>query len=142
VGDALALLDEAVFLGRLADSPETWAILCPPQSELRVNGEPVPLGVAVLADRDELRVPGHAARFFSTETLARVESFPESSGGGCCPRCKLTIEAGSPAVRCPACGLWHHSTDEMPCWIYAPTCAGCAQNTAPDAGFRWTPEDL
>jgi hypothetical protein len=139
-----ALPAEQALLRRLAHPPETWAVLCPPHSALRVNGELVPLGLTVLSDRDEISLPGQPVRFFSTETVAQVEPFPHDTASGCCPRCKLPIGAGSPAVRCPSCGLWHHSSaeDEMPCWGYAPTCAGCSQPTALDAGFRWTPEDL
>ena len=145
VGGDDAFAADGVSLKRFAGSPEAWAVLCPPSSALRVNGEPVPLGLAVLTDRDELRVAGHLARFFfSSETIAHVESFPEDRNRSfCCPRCKLAIEPGSPVVRCPGCGLFHHSSDEMPCWGYASTCAGgCGQDTSSNAGFRWTPEDL
>ena len=136
------MAQEQALLRRLANPHETWAVLCPPRSDVRVNGEPVPLGLAILSDRDELRVPGRPVRYFSTETIARVERYPGTTGGGFCPRCKQPIESGSAAVRCPACGLWHHSAGELQCWTYGPTCAGCAQDTAMDAGFRWTPEDL
>ena len=158
VGDAFALLDDAAHLveaghsaaaliehaslRRLANPPETWALLCAPQSDVRLNGLPVPLGLAVLADRDELRIPGHLVRFFSTESLAHVEACPDTTADSFCPRCKQAIEHGSAAVRCPGCGLWHHASDDLPCWSYAPTCAGCSQDTALNAGFRWTPEEL
>ena len=126
---------------RLTNSPETWALVCPPYSDVRVNGERVPLGLTILSDRDELRIPGLPVRFFSTETLAYVEAFPESAGGFC-PRCKQPIEPGSSAVRCPGCRLWHHASDDLPCWTYAPVCAGCEHSTAMDACFKWTPEKL
>jgi hypothetical protein len=158
VGDALSLLEcarglvevsveetralERLHLRRLAHPPDTWALVCPPQSDVRINGAPVPLGLAILSDRDELRFPGANPRFFSTESLAHVEPFPEGAGHGRCPRCKQGIESGSAAVRCPCCGLWYHASDELPCWTYADRCAGCPQITATDAGFRWTPEDL
>jgi hypothetical protein len=157
-GDALELLDcardlvavsvdatralENLHLRRLAHPPETWALLCTPQSDVRVNGMPVPLGLAILSDRDELRVPGTDPQFFCTESLPQVEPFPDSAGRGLCPRCKQSIDSGCSAVRCPGCGLWHHATAELPCWTYSDTCAGCAQITSADAGFRWTPEDL
>jgi hypothetical protein len=156
VGDALPLVNDAVkivaaghaaaatlehaYLRRLAGALEAWAIVCPPQSDVRVNGERVPLGLAILSDRDELRVPGQPVRFFSTETIAHVEAFPEDAGGYC-PRCKQPIEPESAVVRCPGCGLWHHASDDLPCWSYSTTCAGCAHATAMDAGFKWTPED-
>jgi hypothetical protein len=131
----------AVLLRRVATSPDTWAILGDARHRLRVNGAPVLLGVAVLADRDEIRLPTLAA-WFSTETRACVEPFPSAGARGFCPRCKQAIEAGTAAVRCPSCSLWHHASDDLPCWTYAPTCAACPQETALDAGFRWTPEDL
>ncbi len=140
--DIAARAVEHAYVRRLANPVETWALLCPPHSDVRVNGEFVPLGLTILSDRDELRMPAQSVRFFSTETLARVEAFPEDARGFC-PRCKLALTPGSAAVRCPgSCGLWHHMSDEMPCWTYAPTCAGCEHNTAMDAGFKWTPEDL
>jgi len=120
---------------------DTWALLCGAKQPVRVNGLPVPLGLTVLSDRDEIRLPRFFARF-STETQAHVEPFPESATRGFCPRCKQRIEAGTPAVCCPSCGLWHHASADLPCWSYAPTCAACVQRTAMDAGFRWTPEDL
>lgn len=129
-----------VLLRCLAAPPNTWALLTD-HPRVRVNGAAVPLGLTVLEDRDELRLPGLAA-WFSTETQAHVEPFPESTTRGFCPRCKQAIPPGSPAVRCPSCGLWHHASDDLPCWTYAPTCSACAQETALDAGFRWTPEDL
>lgn len=129
-----------VLLHRTVDPPNSWAVLTT-EPRLRVNGLPVPLGLAVLEDRDEIRVPGMSA-WFSTELLAQIEPFPESATRGHCPRCKQAIDAATLAVRCPLCGLWHHQSDELPCWEYAPTCAACAQDTALDAGFRWTPEGL
>ncbi len=123
-----------------ADAQDAWTLLTASR-DLRLNGAPVRAGIAVLEDRDEIRLPSLAA-WFSTETPARVEPFPDSIARGVCPRCKQTIAAGSPAVRCPGCHLWHHQSEELPCWTYAPTCAGCAHETALDAGLRWSPEDL
>ena len=137
-----ALLFDRARLYCVAGPPDAWVLLCEADSRVHINGEPVSAGVVVLADRDELRIPGQSPRYFSTETTARVEPFPESPLGGCCPRCRQTIECGTPAVRCPSCGLWHHASGDLPCWTYAPACAACAQDTSPDAGFRWTPEEL
>jgi len=129
-----------VTLRRLADPPNSWAVLTSDPA-LRLNGLPVPLGVAVLDDRDEIRAPGITA-WFSTEQRALVEAFPDAAHAGSCPRCKQAITTATAAVRCPGCGLWHHESVEMPCWSYADTCASCAQRTALDAGFEWTPEGL
>ena len=73
---------------------------------------------------------------------AAVEPLPESAGEVFCARCKKRIPAGAPAVKCPQCGAWHHSSDDLPCWTYAETCAFCDQPTALDADYRFTPEDL
>jgi hypothetical protein len=147
LGDGLVRRHEAdspvppVLLRRLAPPLAAWALVCGERSGVRVNGSPVPVGLAVLADRDEIRLPGFTG-WFSTELQARIEPFPEAARRGFCPRCKRAIDAGAPAVRCPACGLWHHASDDFPCWTYAPSCGGCPHPTALDAGFRWSPEDL
>jgi hypothetical protein len=129
-----------VQIRRVEGSSDTWALIANSPA-LRLNGAPVPLGIAVLEDRDEIRLPGVHA-WFSTERQAHVEPLPLAVAGGSCPRCKQAIDAGSPAVRCPGCGLWHHASDDLPCWPYAQTCATCTQVTDLDAGFRWTPGDL
>jgi hypothetical protein len=139
--DAEAETNARVLLRRVSSVPDTWALLCGPKQPVWVNGLPVPLGLTVLSDRDEIRLL-HTAVWFSTETQPHVEPFSESATRGVCPRCKQRIEAGTPAVCCPSCGLWHHASDDLPCWSYAPTCAACAQDTAMDADFLWTPEDL
>jgi hypothetical protein len=104
----------------------------------------------ILSDRDELRWPvAHDASgaaphplFFSTERLAAVAPYPAGDRRGSCPRCKQLLTVGDAAVRCPSCGLWHHATDELPCWTYGEHCAACQQVTSLDAGFQWTPEEL
>lgn len=127
--------------GTRTDGP--WVVLGP--ASVRVNGAPLDLGIRVLADRDEVRV-GRTRVFISAETLAAIEPFPGSEGVTICPRCKLEVVAGQPAVRCPACRVWHHESgaeDGLGCWTYAQRCAtpGCEQPTALDAGFRWIPGD-
>jgi hypothetical protein len=131
-----------LILQRVATAPQTWVLISDGRRDVRLNGAPVSLGLAVLSDRDEIRVPGQLHLFFSTEQPARVEPCAATHASGLCPRCKQSIAEGSPAVRCPGCGLWHHASDDLPCWTYAPTCAACAQLTKLDAGYRWTPEDL
>ena len=135
----------SLALRRLDDPAGTlWVLVAGPEVRPIINGTPAPLGLVVLADRDEIRTPGGATLFFSCETRAVVEPFPESRSRGTCPRCRQAIAPGDPAVRCPSCGLWHHATDDLPCWTYEPRCANslCAQPTALDAEFRWTPEEL
>jgi len=80
--------------------------------------------------------------FFSTERLATTEAYPGSPSRAFCPRCTQVIAVGEQAVRCPGCGLWHHGTEQLPCWTYGECCAVCSQPTGVDAGFQWTPEEL
>jgi hypothetical protein len=128
---------------RVADSSddECWVVIQTPGSSLRVNGTALVTGVRALSHRDELRVGGAAGRvFFSLERSACVVPF-DGVGKSHCPRCQTVIERGTPAVRCPQCGVWHHQSDEFPCWTYSPTCALCDQSTEFESGFRWTPEE-
>lgn len=121
---------------------EVWFAMCATPAGVHLNGVPLPAGIRALTERDELRVDGWGRVFFSIERLARVEPFPGSERPVRCPRCKLEIAAGAPAVRCPQCTVWHHQSDEFLCWTYAEHCALCPQMTALDAGYRWTPEGL
>lgn len=123
-----------------AGGKEAWLLLAAPGQAL-VNGQPVWLGLRVLRDRDEIQFTGGGSLFFSTESLARVMDFPGAPKQVFCPRCRDRIEPG-PAVKCPACGVWHHQLGDRPCWTYAETCALCPQPTALNAGFQWTPERL
>lgn len=125
------------------DSEKSWVLLVPPESGVRVNGERIALGIWTLSDKDEIRIPGGVSLFFSTEKLARVEPFPGVSGQRCfCPRCKQEILLASLAVRCPQCGVWHHQSDDLPCWLYAERCTLCDHPSDLNADYRWTPEDL
>lgn len=133
---------EAILLRSGAEGRAEWHLVARPASGIAVNGLPLLAGVRTLLDRDELRVPGLGALFFSTERLALVEPLPLTGHAVSCPRCRQPIAPESPAVRCPGCEVWHHGSTELPCWTYAPTCALCQQSTALDAGFRWTPEEL
>ena len=127
----------ATLLRSQLDGQENWVLT----GDARVNGMPLLTGIRVLRDRDELEVNGVHA-FFSTETLALVEPMPRGDKRVFCPRCKQGIESESAAVRCPRCRVWHHQSDDLPCWTYAERCALCDQPTALDAGYRWTPEEL
>ena len=134
--------DGVVLLRRSQEGPGGWVLLAGPDSAVRVNGLLLNGGIRVLDDRDEIRTPVGGTIFFSTEQQARVETFPGSDTPVHCPRCKLAIEPGSPAVRCPGCFLWFHESEEYPCWRYAEKCSICDQSTAFEAGFRFAPEDL
>jgi len=122
-----------------------WLLMARPDSSASVNGEPLAaLGVRLLADKDEIRVTGTAAVFFSIDEPARIEPFPGSERSIICPRCQRPVTKGQSAVICPHCRVWHHQSQEenMPCWTYAPHCTLCDQATELDGRYRWTPEEL
>jgi hypothetical protein len=124
---------------------DSWALLASLLARPLVNGLPIHHGIAVLSDRDEIRhAPGCDSTpvYFSTERLAVVVAYSPAGRLGLCPRCKQAIGPGEDAVRCPGCGVWHHSTTALPCWTYGDQCAACDHPTSIEAGFRWTPEVL
>ena len=126
-------------------SPATGApvLVAGPDSGARVNGNPLPLGIRALRDRDEIFLTRCGARLYYTdECLASVVQFAGADRPVFCPRCKTEIAHDSPAVQCPRCRLWHHQSAELPCWTYAETCTACDQRTALDGGYSWTPEGL
>ena len=131
-----------VILRRQAPDGESWVLMTAIKTSIRINGTPLPTGIRVLRDRDELWVDSMDRIFFSTESLARVEPFPGAGQPLFCPRCKQEIVKECPAVKCPQCQLWHHQCDDLPCWTYSERCALCDQPTELDAGYRWTPEEL
>ena len=119
---------------------ERWILMVGRDRESWLNGLSLPVGIRILADRDEIRIDGSAPMFFSTERLAQAEAFPSAEGPIYCPRCKLVLEAGSQAVRCPGCEVWHHQSEDLGCWAYAGACALCPQPTSLEAGYAWYPE--
>lgn len=133
--------EAAVVLRPLAGG-SGWALVARSGAgaRVRVNGEPLLGDLRVLADRDQLRL-GDEALYFSTENPARVEPLAQAERPLACPRCRQTIAPATPAVRCPACGVWHHQSEELPCWTYAPTCALCPRSTDLQAGLQWSPEE-
>jgi len=127
---------------------ESWTILVPPGLTVMVNGFPVLTGVKLLRDRDEIYMPGNPPFFFSTESIPVVEPFPGMDRKIECPRCRMEIRKGMPAVRCPnpSCGTWHHMDPEnnLPCWTYADFCGNpnCKYPTNLDEEYKWTPGEL
>jgi hypothetical protein len=119
-----------------------WHLLAPYGASLWVNGLPLLAGIHVMGDRDQISAADGTAMFFSTEALARVAPMPATERPMMCPRCRQRIATGDAAVRCPQCALWHHESEQYPCWTYAATCALCPQPTALDAGYQWTPMEL
>lgn len=118
-----------------------WALVAAPGTRVRVNGLPLPGGLRVLDDRDEIRVGANAPLWFTELHPARVTGLPGAVTTPCA-RCLTSIEPGSPAVSCPRCGLWYHGTSERPCWSYAPQCGGCGHATCGGAESVWSPEGL
>ena len=133
-----ATSERGITLLPVGDS--AWLLLASRQSDVRINGRALVLGLQLLTDRDEIQTFWGHQLFYSTEELAQVKAFPGAAQPAFCPRCRQEIERDSGAVRCPGCGVWHHATASLPCWSYSETCALCSQTTALDAGFRWTPE--
>lgn len=134
--------DEVSLAGlALARLGERWTLMTPPGAGAAVNGLPVVGGLVVLRDRDEIRPGGHDPIYFSSERLAEVIAMPELGREIRCPRCKRAVPTGTPAARCPGCGLYHHQDpgQDMACWTYGSVCGNCPQPTA-DLGFRWVPE--
>ena len=133
----------AALLGAPGPADEGWVVLSEPGRRIRINGQALDSGIRVLQDRDELGVESLGSVYFSAETLARVEPFPAFDRRITCPRCVQPIREGDLAVRCPRCGVWHHQSDEYPCWDYSEKCAACGdQDTDLEAGYRWSPEEL
>lgn len=124
-----------------------YVLLAPVTARVRINGDPLRLGVRVLDDKDAIQFGADEVHLYSTERIARVEPFAGDSTRGVCPRCRQRIEPGTPAVRCPSCGIWHHQTADSPCWTgYEhepfPTCAMDDQPATLGGELRWVPEFL
>lgn len=131
-----------VLLRDRREGKDSWVLISGVERDVRINGMSLALGVRVVSDKDEIFVEGVGSLYFSTESLAHVESFKGALQMLYCPRCKQEVKAETPAVKCPQCGVWYHQSEELPCWAYAETCALCPQLTDLDAGYRWTPEGL
>ncbi|MBN2491659.1 MAG: hypothetical protein JXQ29_12490 [Planctomycetes bacterium] len=132
-----------LLVRRAPDDEKCWALFCAFDDDVRVNGLPV-AGVKALADRDEIRLPAGMRCYFSAERPARVEPLPAGDRVIHCGRCKAPIAPGSPALRCPECGVWHHQNEAIgrPCWTYGAVCGACPCPTAGAADYRWTPDGL
>jgi hypothetical protein len=136
---------EGAFLFPVGDDRpiKTWALLWGRDRDVRVNGlRSFPVGIRVIADRDEIKVDTGEAIYFTAETLPVVETFQGSDHDIFCPRDKKKIEPGSQIVRCVECGLiYHYNTDKAHnCFEYSELCL-CGHPTRLDAGFRWVPDD-
>lgn len=131
----------ALLHAALDGTTSTWLLVDPAGARVRINGRLLATAVRALADHDEILLPGGRPFFFTTERRPERSTFPGSGRPSFCPRCRQAMEAGTPAVACPGCGMWHHETHEHNCWTYGESCAMCAQSTSFDSDFCWTPED-
>ena len=140
-------LEDAWLVCQPLPHGEQWVLVAAPQTRVLLNGSPLSLGISVLRDRDELAIDAGQDGllrpwFFTTERLARVEPLPEGVASSC-PRCHDLLGFAQPAVRCPACGVWHHQLADRPCWTYGESCASCHQQpTDLNGTWRWTPDDM
>jgi len=137
--DALLLQSTVDEWGDEAD--RIWTVLVGEHTDLHLNGEPLPVGVAVLTHRDELRCEGSPPVYFSTETQAEVVPYSRSDEPRC-PRCAQSIQQSEDCVRCPSCGVLHHQRDDRACWTHVGNCALCDQPTDLDGSLQWSPEGL
>ena len=137
-----ARLTQGVLLLRAVEADGKWVLIASADAEVAINGMPLIAGLRVLVDKDEIHVSKLDSYYFSAESLARVEEFPDAHKSLFCPRCKQELAGGVEAVRCPACGVWHHETDALNCWTYSDGCAMCGHSTEMNGTFRWTPEEL
>jgi hypothetical protein len=136
-------LPASILLLPTGEADCKWVLVAGSTAEVSINGLPLVAGIRVLSDKDEISFSSlDSYYYYSSESLAKVENFPASEQTLFCPRCKQEITDGELAVRCPACKVWHHETEELNCWTYSDGCALCAHPTEMNASFRWTPEEL
>lgn len=136
-----SILCAASLLRSLENQTPRAILISAPDARVTVNGYR-PLGLVVLRDRDVLTV-GSQTFHFGERTPTDPEPFP---GGGAelrCGRCKMILTAGELAIRCAACGSWHHVRPEMEendcCWRHDRRCGQCRRNRDE---LTWMPEDL
>lgn len=122
----------------------SWALLAQAEARVRINDTSLETGIRVLADRDAIRIAEMHPVYYSTESLAAVETYADEEPVYCA-RCRTLINKGDAAVRCNKCGVWHHEdpASGRNCWTYSSKCTSCDQSTDLDAaGYSWTPEVL
>lgn len=129
----------AVSLIPVSDAnTEEWHVVAGLRVGVRVNGLPLLTRIRHLRDQDQIAVAQRWA-YFSTEERAHCAPFPGADRKLFCARCRQELFAGVEAVKCPQCGVWHHQSEELPCWTYAAHCGLCSQLTDLNAGYRWQP---
>lgn len=140
--DVDAAVELAVWLCHsLTPAGDVWVLVTGARHSVMVNGAAVSAGICVLNSRDEIRCPDGRVFVFSAERLASVQPFPGRDRPIGCARCTSEIEPSTPAVCCPACGVWYHEHGEYPCWTSVPFCQACGHATPFSGGACWTPEE-
>ncbi len=129
---------------RRTDGTGSWNLHVDSTQPVHVNGLAVDTGIRVLSDRDSITWGSGPGAWLSLEETARVEPFPGADEELRCPRCRQVLVPGCDAIRCLACGSWHHHSpaEDLDCWNYAPMCAACPQPTATGTEAGWSPEAL
>jgi hypothetical protein len=122
------------------EETDVWHLLAPFSTRVSVNGLPMTTGLRTLRDRDQITI-GHRSAYFSIEERAECVAFPGTERKFFCARCRQELTAGALAVRCPQCNVWHHQSEELPCWTYTAHCGLCSQPTDLEAGYRWQPDE-
>jgi hypothetical protein len=115
-------------------APEAWVLIAGSACRTLVNGRVSHTGLHVLRGGDEIRTGDGATFLFSTECRVEIEPFPGGDRPVRCGRCTTELEAGVPAVRCPACSSWYHEHGEFNCWSSVPFCQACGHRTAAGSG--------
>jgi hypothetical protein len=130
-GDGDSVSRPTLLVRRGSPTNGQWVLLAGHDANVRVNGSPMASVNRVLQDHDEILL-GDAETdfwqrwFFSMAGNATVEPFPDSRAPACCAKCKRPILVGELAVRCPACGHWHHETGNgQCCWSLPGCCTRC-----------------
>jgi len=121
-----------------------FLLLAPPGCTVWVNQSRVFSGLRVLRHRDAIRIGRAPTLYFTTERLARVETFAGSDEPTHCPRCRSEILPNDAVVRCPGCQVAMHEipAEKRGCWSYSPTCCVCGGSTDFTAGYQWHPGSL
>jgi len=130
-------LEQSIYLSSLASlhllQPGHCVLLA--RHGVTVNGTAC-LPFRLLADRDEIRVEDRTFYVGQDPDPPKVEFTTEHEKLRC-GRCQGSLEVGDTGVACPACGAFHHHTQEQPCWSYGASCSGCDHRTS---GPTWHPE--
>jgi hypothetical protein len=136
-----AVLCAAALLLAIESQIVRALLISAPDARVTVNGYR-PLGIVVLRDRDMITI-GSQSLLFAEKMPTNPEPLPARASDLCCARCKEVLRVGELAIRCAACGAWHHSRPESPqddCFLYDD--AKCGRCFRSRDEIHWAPEDL